>query len=142
MIIGQQCRAVGEAESLNMVAGYAIGLDMTVRGPEDRSFRKSHDSYSIVGPCLVTPDEVPNPDNLDMRLSVNGELRQDINTSELVYSVRRLIAYASETYTLYPGDILFTGTPHGVGPVTAGDEIKCAISGIGEMRVHVRNCAN
>jgi len=138
VIIGRQCTGISSAEALDHVAGYAIGLDMTTRGTELQSFRKSADSYAVLGPWLVTADEISDPDNLDLRISVNGELRQNSNTRELVYGVRKLIEYASERYTLLPGDIIMTGTPDGVGPVEPGDIMIAEIEKIGTIEVAVR----
>ena len=123
---------------LQYVAGYSIGLDITIRGPEDRSFRKSPDSYTVLGPHLVTPDEVRVPSNLHVSISVNGTVRQDSNTSDLVLGVPELIAMASSFYTLYPGDVILTGTPQGVGPVRPGDVMEASIEIIGGMTVEVR----
>lgn len=139
VVIGSEARNVSEAAALDYVAGYAIGLDMTVRGPEDRSFRKSLDSYTVLGPWLTTRDEAPDPSNLALRLSVGDDVRQDANTNELVYPVPKLISLASAWYTLYPGDVLITGTPAGVGPVVDGDVMRCSIDGLGTMDVAVRN---
>jgi 2-keto-4-pentenoate hydratase/2-oxohepta-3-ene-1,7-dioic acid hydratase in catechol pathway len=112
---------------------------MTVRGPEDRSFRKSVDGYSPLGPWLVTSDEVPDPDDIPFSLSVNDDPRQDSNTKHMVFSIRRLVEFASSFYTLYPGDLLYTGTPKGVGPVKPGDVIKVrALPQFGELRMTVR----
>ena len=138
VIIGSGGYRIAEATALEHVAGYAIGLDMTIRGTEDRSYRKSLDGFTVLGPWLVTPDEVPDPDNLDVRLRVGNETRQESNTKYLIFGVRKLIAYASEAYTLYPGDIILTGTPEGVGPVKPGDTMHCWIERIGEMTVGVR----
>jgi 2,4-didehydro-3-deoxy-L-rhamnonate hydrolase len=138
VIIGTGGRHIAEADALAHVAGYSIGLDMTIRGTEDRSLRKSLDSFAVLGPCFVSADEIANPDDLDLELRVNGEARQKSNTSALIYGVARLIAYASEHYTLHPGDVIMTGTPEGVGPVTPGDRLDCRIEGIGEMTVEVR----
>ncbi len=121
------------------MAGYAIGLDMTLRGPQFQSFRKSIDTYSVMGPWLVTADELPDPSDLELRIAVNGEQRQASRTSRLIYDVPRLIEYASSFYTLYPGDIIMTGTPDGVGPVVAGDVMEATIEGIGTMQVAVRD---
>jgi 2,4-diketo-3-deoxy-L-fuconate hydrolase len=141
LVIGRQCSDVPEASALDVVAGYAIALDMSVRGTEDRSFRKSIDSYSVLGPWLVTPDEVPDPDNVDFALKVNGEVKQRSNTRHLIFKTRKLIAWASRWYTLYPGDIIMTGTPEGVGPVSPGDVMDCEMQYIGSMRVDVRAAA-
>ncbi len=138
VVIGREGSEIPAAEALDHVAGYAIGLDMTVRGTEDRSLRKSVDSYAVVGPWLVTRDEIEDPDDLALALWVNGELRQESSTAYHIFDVRRLIEYASSFYTLHPGDIIMTGTPEGVGPVVAGDVIRVEIEGIGAMEVKVR----
>ena len=137
VVIGREGRNIAEAEALEFVAGYCIGLDMTIRGPEDRSFRKSPDSYTVLGPWLVTPDEIPDPGALEVKIEVNGVVKQRENTSELILSVPQLIAWASSFYTLHPGDVLLTGTPQGVGPVKPGDVMLASIERIGEMRVAV-----
>ena len=138
VVIGNTVANIERDAALSVVAGYAIGLDMSVRGSEDRSFRKSIDSYAVLGPWLVTADEVPDPDRLAFTLRVNGELRQQANTISLLRNVRHLIAWASQWYTLYPGDIIYTGTPAGVGPVVPGDELKAEFERIGVMNVTVR----
>lgn len=138
VVIGRTASHVSRADALDYIAGYAIGLDITIRGTEDRSFRKSADTHSVLGPWLVTADEVPNPGQLDLHIAVNGEQRQKSNTSRLILSVPELIELASSFYTLYPGDVIFTGTPEGVSPIEAGDEIVATIERIGTMRVHVR----
>jgi len=116
----------------------SIGLDITIRGTEDRSFRKSVDTHSVLGPWLVTADEISDPGDLDLEIAVNGEQRQKSNTSRLILGVPELIELASSFYTLYPGDVIFTGTPEGVSPIEAGDEIVATIEQIGTMRVRVR----
>ena len=141
LVIGKECSDIAEADALSVVAGYAIGLDMSVRGTEDRSFRKSIDSYSVLGPWLITPDEMPDPDNVDFTLKVNGVVKQQSNTRKLIFKTRKLIAWASRWYTLYPGDVLMTGTPEGVGPVGPGDVMECEMQYIGSMRVDVRAAA-
>ena len=116
----------------------AIGLDITIRGTEDRSFRKSPDSYTVLGPWVVTADEIPNPGNLDLGITVNGEVRQKSNTKYMILGVPELIELASSFYTLYPGDIISTGTPEGVSPIVPGDTIVATIEKIGTMEVRVR----
>jgi 2-keto-4-pentenoate hydratase/2-oxohepta-3-ene-1,7-dioic acid hydratase in catechol pathway len=137
VVIGKEGREIPKMHALDYVAGYCIGLDMTIRGTEDRSFRKSPDSYTVLGPWLVTADEIPDPGSLDVKIEVNGQVKQSANTRELILSVPELIAWASSFYTLYPGDVLLTGTPQGVGPVKPGDVMLASISRIGEMRVTV-----
>ena len=138
VIIGKQGSDIPKEQALEHVAGYCLGLDMTTRGTEDRSFRKSIDGYSPVGPWLVTADEIANPNDLTATLSVNGELRQTARTKDLIYDIGRLIEFASSFYTLYPGDIYFTGTPEGVAPVKPGDVIRAQCAPIGELEIKVR----
>jgi 2,4-didehydro-3-deoxy-L-rhamnonate hydrolase len=139
MVIGKAGSDIPQAKALDYVACYCLGLDITVRGREDRSFRKSVDGYAVAGPWMVTADEIPNPDVLPLTLTVNGEVRQKSNTSDLIYNCRRLIEFASSFYTLYPGDLLYTGTPEGVGPVKPGDVIVCRSDPVlGELKIDVR----
>ncbi len=138
VVIGRTVEKITRDQALSAVAGYAIGLDMTVRGSEDRSFRKSIDSYAVLGPWLVTADEIDEPGNLDFELSVNGETRQKSNTGYLIYDIPWLIEYAASFYTLHPGDIIMTGTPAGVGPVSDGDVMRVEFEHIGRMEVSVR----
>jgi 2,4-diketo-3-deoxy-L-fuconate hydrolase len=137
-VIGRPADRVSARNALDCVAGYCIGLDITVRGPEERSLRKSIDSYTVLGPWLVTSDELSDPSNLDLTLAVNGEMRQSANTRDLIIGIAELIAYASSFYTLMPGDVLLTGTPEGVAPIQAGDVMRVAIAQIGAMDVKVR----
>jgi 2-keto-4-pentenoate hydratase/2-oxohepta-3-ene-1,7-dioic acid hydratase in catechol pathway len=137
VIIGKRAKNVAAADAMGCVAGYAIGLDMTIRGPEERSLRKSPDSYCVLGPWLVTRDEVPDPGNLSVKITVNGALKQDAHTSDLILSVAQLIEWGSSFYTLHPGDVILTGTPQGVGPVRPGDVMLAAIERIGSMQVQI-----
>lgn len=137
-VIGKTANRVSRADALHYVAGYTIGLDVTIRGSEDRSFRKSADTYSVLGPWLVTPDEIPDPGSLDLQIAVNGELRQKSNTKYLILDVAALIELASSFYTLHPGDVIFTGTPEGVSPIGPGDHIVATIDRIGSMELDVR----
>lgn len=138
VVIGKLGRAIAASAALDHVAGYTIGLDMTVRGKEFPSFRKSPDTFAVLGPYLVTADEIADPNELDFELTVNGETRQKSNTRELVFSVERLIEYASSMYTLYPGDVIMTGTPAGVAPVGSGDRIVATIEGLGTLKTTVK----
>src|SRR5262245_26393682 len=137
VVVGRTAKNVSAAEALDHVAGFCIGLDMTIRGPEERSLRKSPDSYCVLGPWLVTPDELGDPGTLQVSITVNGEPRQDANTRELILGVGELIAWASSFYTLHPGDVILTGTPQGVGPVRPGDTMLATIERIGVMQVKV-----
>jgi 2-keto-4-pentenoate hydratase/2-oxohepta-3-ene-1,7-dioic acid hydratase in catechol pathway len=139
VVIGKAGSAIPAATALDYVAGYAIGLDMTVRGTEDRSVRKSIDSYSVLGPWLVTADEIADPNNLDLWITVNNEMRQKSNTKMLILNVQQCIEFFSSYYTLLPGDIIMSGTPEGVGPVKNGDLMIAEIEKVGRMEVRVRN---
>jgi 2-keto-4-pentenoate hydratase/2-oxohepta-3-ene-1,7-dioic acid hydratase in catechol pathway len=138
VVIGRKTGFVPETDALSVVAGYAIALDMVVRGKEDRSFRKSPDTYAVLGPWMVTADELGDPGALDFSLTVNGEVRQAANTREMIIGVARQISWASSVYTLYPGDIIMSGTCQGVAPVQPGDVMKLKFDRIGEMTVPVR----
>jgi 2,4-diketo-3-deoxy-L-fuconate hydrolase len=139
VIIGAEASDINPAQALDIVAGYAVGLDITVRGPEDRSFRKSLDTYTVVGPWMTSADAIPDPQRLNMSLHLNGVLKQQTALSDMITDVRGLIAYASRFAALKPGDMIFTGTPSGVGPIQGGDVILAAIDRIGHMQVGVRD---
>lgn len=139
VVMGKTADRVPAHHALDYVAGYCIGLDITVRGPEERSLRKSIDTYTVLGPWLVTSDELADPSRLSLDLSVNGEARQAANTHDLIINVPDLIAFATSFYTLMPGDVLLTGTPEGVGPIKPGDSILASISSIGAMTVGVES---
>jgi 2-keto-4-pentenoate hydratase/2-oxohepta-3-ene-1,7-dioic acid hydratase in catechol pathway len=137
VVIGKPCKHVSRAVATDHIAGYSIALDITERGAEERSLRKSIDTYTVLGPCLVTADELTDASALDLSLEVNGELRQQANTRDLVLGIPELIEFASGYYQLLPGDILLTGTPQGVGPIRRGDTMLAHIAQIGSMRVGV-----
>lgn len=136
-VIGRRANRVKKEDALSHVAGFCIGFDITTRGPEERSMRKSSDGYTVLGPWLVTADEIPDPADLNLHLTVNGETRQKANTKDLVIDVPSLIEWASSHYTLMPGDVILTGTPEGVGPIAPGDVLDASIEKIGSMRVTV-----
>jgi len=138
VVIGWPGSDIAYADAMSYVAGYAIAMDMVVRGPEDRSFRKSVDSYAVFGPWMVTADEIADPGNLDFFLSVAGEVRQKNNTSNLVLDLPGQIVWASKFYTLQPGDIIMSGTCAGVSRVAPGDVMHLEFQGIGAMDVLVR----
>jgi 2,4-didehydro-3-deoxy-L-rhamnonate hydrolase len=137
LVIGKRGNKIPKEKALGYVCAYSIGLDMTVRGPELQCFRKSIDTYSVLGPWLATADEIDDPNNLDLSITVNGELRQNSNTKYLVYNIQRLIEFGSSMYTLHPGDILMTGTPSGVSPVKPGDLLHAYVQGVGEGDVKI-----
>jgi 2-keto-4-pentenoate hydratase/2-oxohepta-3-ene-1,7-dioic acid hydratase in catechol pathway len=137
-VIGKECSHVRRQEALQYVAGYCMGLDITVRGSEDRSFRKSIDSYTVLGPWLTTADELRDPQKVELKITQNGKLRQSTSTSDMLWPVARLIEFATKFYTLHPGDVLFTGTPSGVGPIRPGDQLVASSDRLGTMEVAVR----
>jgi 2,4-didehydro-3-deoxy-L-rhamnonate hydrolase len=137
-IIGKQGSEIPRQKAKEYIAGYTLGLDMTCRGGEDRSFRKSIDGYSVLGPWFVTADEIPDPDDVKITLTNNGELKQTADTKDLIYDIGRLIEFASSFYTLYPGDVYYTGTPQGVAAVKPGDVLRGKCDLIGELEIEVR----
>jgi 2,4-diketo-3-deoxy-L-fuconate hydrolase len=139
IIIGKQGSDIPRDKAKDYIAGYTLGLDMTVRGPEDRSFRKSVDGYAVLGPWMVTAEEIPNPDDVTITLHLNNELKQTADTKDLIYDIGRLIEFASSFYTLYPGDVYYTGTPHGVSPVKPGDVMRInSVPALGGFEIKVR----
>jgi len=137
-IVGRGGRHIPAAEALSRIAGYTIGLDVTVRGEGDRSRRKSYDTFSPLGPWLVTADEAGDPADMDIDLECNGVRRQHVSTRDMIVPVRDIVAYASTIMTLLPGDVVFTGAPPGVGAIRPGDKLRVWISRLGEMEVGVR----
>lgn len=137
VIIGRTTSRVSEDEALDYVFGYTPLLDITLRGDEDRSYRKSFDTFTPIGPYIVTADEVPEPGNLDFWLTVDGVERQRSNTSYLIYGIAKLIEVYSEVMTLQPGDIIATGTPEGVGQILPGETVVLSIPTVGELTMLV-----
>ncbi|PPE71240.1 fumarylacetoacetate hydrolase family protein [Caldimonas thermodepolymerans] len=137
LIIGKQGRQIPLERALDHVFGYACLMDMTVRGKEERVFRKSYDTFTPVGPWITTADEVPDPKDIGMKLWVNGQLRQQSNTRDLIVDIANMVAIASSASTLYPGDIIATGTPAGVDKVLAGDEVTIEVEHVGRMSLPV-----
>lgn len=137
VIIGRPAYRIQPEDALDVVAAYTCLLDITVRGDEERSWRKSMRTFTPIGPWLVTADEIPDPGALTLRCRVNGETRQDAATADMFCDVETLVAYTSWAYPLEPGDLIATGTPDGVGPITPGDRVEVEISGIGTLAVSV-----
>lgn len=136
-VIGRECRNVSEAEALNYVAGYTCALDMTLKQDKEFfTFCKSFDTYGVLGPCLVTVDEIPDPSELSYRFSVNGEFKHGRGFNQLTAGPAQMVAFASTVMTLHPGDVIFSGTPE-VGPVVPGDIMTIEIPGVGRMDVPV-----
>jgi 2-keto-4-pentenoate hydratase/2-oxohepta-3-ene-1,7-dioic acid hydratase in catechol pathway len=137
VVIGRTASRVDAADALDFVLGYAPVLDITVRSTEDRSTRKSFDTFTPFGPWITTADEVGDPGELELRCWVGGELRQRVLTKELIFDVADLVAYTSHVMTLYPGDVIATGTPAGVGPISAGQRVVVEIDRLGRLDVPV-----
>ena len=142
VVIGRRCHDVPAERALEVVAGYMVSNDVSVRDWQARSptftLGKSFDTHGPIGPWITTADEVADPHDLVMSLSVNGEERQRASTGDMIYDIRQQIAYLSTVMTLEPGDILATGTPAGVGIATGrflrdGDIVKVEISGLGSL---------
>lgn len=143
VIIGKRCRHVPREDALSVIAGYAVGNDVSVRDWQKRSptftLGKSFDTHGPFGPWITTADEVADPQDLSIRTWVNDELRQDGNTGMMIHKLVDQISYISQVFTLMPGDVLFTGTPGGVGMesgnfLKVGDVIRIAIDGLGEIQ--------
>ncbi|WP_182909174.1 fumarylacetoacetate hydrolase family protein [Microbispora sp. H13382] len=137
VVIGREARHVSADEALDYVFGYTCLLDITTRSTEDRSTRKSYDTFTPIGPYIVTKDEIADPDDLRLRCWVGDDLRQDASTSAMIFGVPQLIAYASSVMTLFPGDVIATGTPEGVGPLSDGDRIVVEIEQVGRLTATV-----
>jgi 2-keto-4-pentenoate hydratase/2-oxohepta-3-ene-1,7-dioic acid hydratase in catechol pathway len=149
VVIGRKCRGVSAEKALDYVAGYVCVNDISARDFQRMDGQwvraKSQDSFGPFGPCLVTRDQLADPQALGIRCSVNGRTLQNSNTREMIFSVRELIEFISRGITLYPGDLISTGTPPGVGfaqkpPVFlhAGDEVVVEIDGIGRLSNSVK----
>ena len=151
VVIGKKASYIEESEALDYVAGYALHNDYSERAFQlERSGQwvkgKSNDTFAPLGPYLVTKDEIPNPHNLNMWLSVNGEKLQDSNTDDMIFKIPFVVAYLSQFMTLLPGDVISTGTPFGVGLgfkppryLKAGDVVELGIDGLGMQRQVAKN---
>lgn len=144
VVIGQRCRHVSAEQARAMIAGYVVCNDVSVRDYQMRTqtmtLGKSFDTHGPIGPWIITDDEVPDPHALRIRAFVNGEVRQDSNTGDMLFDIYEQIAYLSSIMTLEPGDVLATGTPSGVGigmvPPTflkAGDVVRIEIETVGHI---------
>ena len=147
-VIGRQASQVSEARALDVVLGYTCGNDISARdlqfGDTQWLRGKSLDSFAPIGPWIVTADEIPDPQSLAIRCTVNDETRQDDTTANMVFSVAQIIAFVTEAITLDPGDVIFTGTPPGVGfgmdpkrYLNVGDHVRVEITGIGMLEHHI-----
>lgn len=145
VVIGEYAKDVSEEDALNYVFGYTVANDVTARDLQKRIDKqwtrgKSLDTFCPLGPVIVTRTDIPDPQNLDITTRVNGEIRQESNTSNMIFSVAYLVSYCSKMFTLEPGDLILTGTPNGVGAghkpplfLKDGDEVSVTIEGIGTI---------
>ena len=137
VVIGRGGRDIAPERVADHVFGYTCLLDITVRGKEDRGLRKSFDTFTPMGPWVVTRDEIAGAPDLEIACRVNGELRQQDRTTAMILPVAELVAWISQVMTLEPGDVIATGTPAGVGPLAPGDRVAVAIERIGAFEVSV-----
>jgi 2-keto-4-pentenoate hydratase/2-oxohepta-3-ene-1,7-dioic acid hydratase in catechol pathway len=147
VVVGQVGRYVAESDAADHVAGYMVGHDVSARDWQKEKdgkqwlCGKTFDTFAPTGPELITADEIQDPHNLPIRLRLNGQVMQESNTNQLIFSVPKLIAYVSQVFTLSPGDLIFTGTPPGVGDarkpplyLKPGDVAEVEIEGLGVLR--------
>lgn len=150
VVIGKRCRHVPAERAHEVIAGYMVGNDVSVRDWQRRTptmqMGKSFDTHGPIGPWMVTADEIEDPQNLAIKTSVNGEERQSSNTSSMIHSIREQIEHLTTAFTLEPGDLIFTGTPEGVGAamdppqfLKDGDVVRIEISDVGAIENRVAN---
>jgi 2-keto-4-pentenoate hydratase/2-oxohepta-3-ene-1,7-dioic acid hydratase in catechol pathway len=144
LVIGKHASNVSAGEAMNYVFGYLNFIDGSARGlpPAGNTFyqMKSRDTFGPIGPFLVTADEIPDPHKLQVRLWVNGELKQNYNTSDMAHKIPRCIEWITSIHTLEPGDIVATGTNHrGLSAFQNGDLVEIETEGVGRLRFHVRD---
>lgn len=137
IIIGKGGRDIPLDRAMEHVFGYSCLVDVVVRGKEERVMRKSYDSFCPVGPYIVTADELPEYTNIDFELTVNGEPRQAANTRDLIVDIPAMVHMAAAVMTLYPGDIIASGTPKGVASIVGGDTLDIRVRGVGAMSLPV-----
>jgi 2-keto-4-pentenoate hydratase/2-oxohepta-3-ene-1,7-dioic acid hydratase in catechol pathway len=137
VVIGSGGKDLSPSEAAEAILGFTAGLDITVRSPADRSRRKSYDTFSPLGPWIRVRDDEFDGSDLDILLTVDGQVRQSVNTADLITPVAEIVSYASRIMTLNPGDLIFTGAPPGVGPIERGETLVTSISGIGTMTTSV-----
>ena len=144
-LIGKKGKNISLAEALSFVAGYAVGLDMTARDIQSQAKAKGHpwsvakgfDTFAPLGQFLSS-EKIGHPESWDVELQINGEVRQAGNTRDMVFSIAELVSWCSSIFTLEPGDLLFTGTPEGVGPIREGDSLCAHITGLPKLHVGVK----
>ena len=145
VVIGKRCKNVSQKEALDYVLGYCLALDITARDIQTEakkngwpwSIAKGFDTFAPISK-VVLKENIPNPNNLDLSLKVNRELRQSSNTKYMIYPVERIIEFISGVMTLDPGDLIMTGTPEGVGEIVAGNVLEAKLGDVCSLRVDVR----
>ena len=144
-VIGRGGKDIALEDALNYVDGYAVGLDMTARDLQavakekglPWSVAKGFDTFAPLGPIAAAHD-IGNPQKLTLELKVNGQVRQTAHTENMIFSIAYLVSYSSKIFTLFPGDLIYSGTPEGVGPVKDGDVLVATGTGLPELRVKVK----
>lgn len=144
-VVGKEGRNIAEENALDHIAAYAVGLDMTARDLQDQAKEERHpwsvakgfDTFAPLGP-LTPAEEINDPQQLTLRLTVNGDVRQKASTRDMISSVAELVHHCSDIFTLNPGDLIYTGTPSGVGPVEDGDELEASGTGCKPLQVSVQ----
>jgi len=144
VVIGEKCKNVSQKNALDYVLGYLLALDITARDIQSEAKKKGFpwdiakgfDTFAPISD-VVLKEDVPNPNNLDISLKVNQEIRQNSNTSNMIYSVERIIEFISQIMTLEQGDLIMTGTPEGVGEIVAGDLLEAELGNICSLKVNV-----
>jgi acylpyruvate hydrolase len=145
VVIGKTGSRIETSEAMGYVAGYAVGLDMTMRDIQTKAKKHGHPwtiakGFDTSAPLseAVTKESVPDPHTLDIFLRVNDSLRQSSNTSKMIFRIPEIIAFLSSVFTLEEGDLIFTGTPEGVGPVSPGDVLEATLQAVGSLTVKVQ----
>jgi 2-keto-4-pentenoate hydratase/2-oxohepta-3-ene-1,7-dioic acid hydratase in catechol pathway len=135
IVIGKQCHMVSPEDALQYVFGYTIGNDVTARDLQSKDGQwtraKSFDTFAPLGPAIVADFDASD---LTIQTFLNGEMKQDSRTSDMIFSLAEQVSFVSQVMTLYPGDVIFTGTPSGIGPMQIGDEVEIRIEGLGSLK--------
>jgi 2-keto-4-pentenoate hydratase/2-oxohepta-3-ene-1,7-dioic acid hydratase in catechol pathway len=144
LVIGKRAKQVKAEDAYDYIFGYLNFIDVSARGllPPGNTFyqMKSRDTFAPIGPWLVTADEIPDPHSLQVRLWVNGELKQNFNTSDMAHKIPRVVEWVSSIHTLEPGDIIATGTNHrGLSAMQDGDAVDMEVEGLGRLHLNVRD---
>lgn len=145
VVIGREGKHIAREQALDYVEGYAVGLDITARDIQARakqkgrpwSIAKGFDTFAPLG-TIAPATAIDDPQDLEIRLEVNGETRQEGHTRDMIFPVAELVAYCSQIFTLEPGDLIYTGTPEGVGPIEEGDVLEAAVTNLAGLTVTTR----